>query len=195
MAQETILWSPLSIDECIRRLTQKTKELEQIRTFRVDRCRLELTEIDEHSFTLYPALRTRLHYGTRFRGTFEPQAGGTLIRGEYSAHPLVKIPPLLICGAGTVASCVLVGFLIPIMSGVLLIIGNDLAQSDPDGYAVLVSSLACMWMLPLSWVVMGALFALISYAQRPAYRQRISRFIEGTLDARTVDDWKADATA
>jgi hypothetical protein len=195
MPQEYVLWSPLSVEECIRRLTEETEKMQHIRTFRVDSCRLVLTKIDEHGLTLHPALRTRLHYGTYFRGTFEPRAAGTIIRGNFSAHPLVKVPVLLICGAGGIMSCTLVGSIVPVAIGVLLAFGDELAQIAPDAYATLVLWVACSWIMPLSWVLMGALFRLMSSIGRPGYKRRISQFIEKTLDARPVEFWEKDATA
>ena len=195
MSQAYVLWSPLSVDECIRRLTEETEKMQHIRTFRVDRCRLVLTKIDESGFTLYPALRTRLHYGTYFCGTFEPRAGGTIIRGDFSAHPLVKIPALLICGTGTVGSCALVSIIDLTIIGILLAIGNEVAQSAPDVYTTLILFAACLWMMPLPWVMVGALFALMSGIERPWYKQRISKFVESTLDARPAESWEKDATA
>lgn len=195
MSQAYVLWSPLSVDECIRRLTEETEKMQHIRTFRVDRCRLVLTRIDEHGLTLYPALRTRLHYETYFHGTFEPRAGGTIISGDFSTHPLVKVLPLVICGTGTIGSCLLISLMVPIAIGVLLALGDELAQIAPDAYATLVLWVACSWIMPLSWVLMGALFRLMSSIGRPGYKQRISQFIEKTLDARPVEFWEKDATA
>lgn len=195
MPQEYVVWSPLSVDECIRRLTKETEKMRLVRTFRIDRCRLALTKIDEQGLTLYPALRTRLHYGTYFRGTFEPWAEGTIIRGDFSAHPLFKIPVLLICGTGAVVSCVVVGSIVPIVIGVLLTAGDKVAQIDQDAYTILVLWAACSWTMPLFWALMGAVFALISSIQRPRYKQRISAFIESTLDARPAETWEKSAIA
>ncbi len=183
MPQEYVLWSPLSVEECIRRLTEENEKMRHVRTFRIDRCRLVLAKIDEHGLTLYPALHTRLEYGTYFRGTFEPWAEGTIIRGDFRAHPLLTIP-LLICGTGTVVSCLVVGLIAPIIIGVLLIVGDKIAQIDQDAYTILVLWAACSWTMPLFWALMGAVFALVAHLERPGYKQRISKFIETTLDAR-----------
>jgi hypothetical protein len=193
MPQEYVLWSPLSVDECIRRLTEEAEKMRHVRTFRIDRCRLVLAKIDEYGFTMYPALRTRLHYGTCFRGTFEPWAEGTIIRGNFRAHPLFKIPLLLILGTGTVVSCVAVGLMAPIIIGVLLIVGDEIAQIDQDAYTILVLWAACSWTMPLFWALMGAVFALVTYVERPGYKRRISTFIENTLDARPAEFWEQDA--
>ncbi|MBN1813961.1 MAG: hypothetical protein JXA14_19145 [Anaerolineae bacterium] len=67
MPQEYVLWSPLSVDGCIRRLTEEAEKMRHVRTFRIDRCRLVLTKIDEHGLTLHPALRTRHRRDTRKR--------------------------------------------------------------------------------------------------------------------------------
>lgn len=195
MSQEYVLWAPLSVDECIRRLTEETEKMRHIRTFRVGSCRLVLTRIDKHGLTLHPALRTRLHYGTYFHGTFEPHATGTIIRGDFRVHPLVKIPPLVFCGTGTIGSCLLISLIVPIVIGVLLALGDELAQIAPDAYAALVLWVACSWIMPLSWVLMGALFRLMSSIGRPGYKRRISQFIEKTLDARPVEVWEKDTTA
>jgi hypothetical protein len=195
MPQEYVLWSPLSVDECIRRLTEKAEKMRHVRTFRIDRCRLVLTKIDENGLTLYPALRTRLHYGTYFRGTFEPWAEGTIIRGDFRAHPLFKIPMLLICGTGTVISCVVFGLMVPIIIGVLLTVGDKVAQIDQDAYTILVLWAACSWMMPLFWALMGAVFALIAHLERTGYKRRISEFIETTLDTRPAEFWEEDAIA
>jgi hypothetical protein len=193
MPQEYILWSPLGIDECIRRLNEETEKMQHIRTFRVDSCRLVLTRIDEHGLTLHPALRTRLHYGTYFHGTFEPHIGGTIIRGDFSAHPLAKVPPLVIFGAGAVMSCTLVSLMVPLIIGVLFAFGDELIQTAPDAYATLILWVTCSWTMPLFWVLMGALFRLTSSIGRPGYKQRISQFIEKTLDAGPVEVWEKDA--
>jgi hypothetical protein len=177
--------SPLTIDECTKRLTQY---IDDHPLHFCSRWPLTLVgEIDGYKF----ALRTSSHSNPNlFRGTLHPRQTGTLIEGDNHMHWAPKFVGGGVLACGVVFSCVLGGGMVFSAIGMFAIL-NTSVQLEEDIISILGFVFAGGLLLPLGWVVLTLIILLASIVSRKIWQSteitHVTAFMEKRLQARRVE--------
>jgi hypothetical protein len=147
------LYSPLSVDECIRRLAALVEDISNVYR-QSDRPLLGRTQAERFSVRLAGGVRNP--FAPYFKGRLEPWGDGTMITGECRILKGAKIGAGIWVGLWLLGPCILTVAADVVLVGLLLALGDSLQQLDAETYRTFLTLPIMIWSLP----VLGGLIAL-----------------------------------
>lgn len=174
------LHSPLSLEDCTRRLTEK---LEVGSSFFKDPDKVFSGWVRGQRFSLRLARGSRNPFAPHFQGSLERTMEGTMVRGEFKLHDVAKwmaliwmiVWGIMPCGLTAIVEVVLVSFFVAAVEN-LRGLGDELYQE-------LMTIPVTLLIFPVAGVVVGVGFPVLFAALRISDRDRTIELLKGILEA------------
>lgn len=167
------LHSPLSIEECRRKLVEKLEE------------RVFMGSVKEQKISLRLGNGLRNPFAPYFQGNLERTINGTILRGVIKIQEVVKWAAILWCVFCILTPCIMTALVeAGLLSFVVLVGIENLRELGNELYQTLIALSVMVLLFPLAGVAFGigfpALFAWIRSNDREKIVETLAKLLDAT---------------